>query len=92
MADFYHVGPFGKQNTCSTCQLFCVSVSAYSLFISNEGISWFDLSDFSTLYTALPHNLIKDNLTELIEQTFYRDGSHYLACNEKLAFFTSKQP
>ena len=26
--------------------------------------------DFSTLYTTLPHNLIKENLAELIEQTF----------------------
>ena len=48
--------------------------------------------DFSTLYTTLPHNLIKKNLTELIEQTFNREGSLYLACNEKRAFFTSEQP
>ena len=26
--------------------------------------------DFSTLYTTLPHNLIKKNLNELIEHTF----------------------
>ena len=31
-------------------------------------------------------------LTELIEQTFNRKGSLYLACNDKNAFFTSKQP
>ena len=48
--------------------------------------------DFSTLYTTLPHNLIKDKLTELIEQTFKREGSLYLACNDKNAFFTSEQP
>ena len=47
---------------------------------------------FSTLYTTLPHNLIKEKLTELIEQTFNREGSLYLACNDKNAFFTSKQP
>ena len=28
--------------------------------------------DFSTLYTTLPHNLIKEKLTEFIEQTFNR--------------------
>ena len=49
-------------------------------------------NDFSTLYTTLPHNLIKEKLTELIEQTFNREGSHYLACNDKSAFFTSEQP
>ena len=49
--------------------------------------------DFSTLYTTLPHNLIKEKLTELFEQTFHREGSSYLACNESHAFFfTSKQP
>ena len=37
-------------------------------------------------------NLIKEKLTELIEQTFNREGSLYLACNEKRACFTSEQP
>ena len=45
--------------------------------------------DFSTLYTILPHNLIKDKLIDLIERTFQREGSTYLTCN---AFFTSKKP
>ena len=54
-----------------------------------SGLSTYDLS---TLYTTLPHNLIKDKLTELIEQTFNREGSLYLACNDKNAFFTSEQP
>ena len=42
--------------------------------------------DFSTLYTTLPHNLIKEKLTELIEQTFNREGSLYLACYDINAF------
>ena len=37
--------------------------------------------DFSTLYTTLPHNLIKDKLIGLIERTFNRVASPYLACN-----------
>ena len=48
--------------------------------------------DFSTLYTTLPHNLIKGKLTELVEQIFNREGSLYLACIDKNAFFTSEQP
>ena len=28
--------------------------------------------DFSTLYTTLPHNLIKEKLLYLIERTFYK--------------------
>ena len=40
-----------------------------------SGVSTYD---FSTLHTTLPHNLIKEKLTELIEQTFNREGSFYL--------------
>ena len=46
--------------------------------------------DFSTLYTTLPHNLIKEKLINLIEWTFKRDSSPYIACNERQAFFTSE--
>ena len=48
--------------------------------------------DDSSLYTTLPHNLIKDKLIDLIERTFQRDGSPYLACNDRNAFFTSEKP
>ena len=47
---------------------------------------------FSTLYTTLPNNLIKDKLIDLIERTFQREGSHYLACNDRNEFFTSEKP
>ena len=45
--------------------------------------------DFSTLYTTLPHHLIKDKLIDLIEHTFSREKALYLACNDQRAFFTS---
>ena len=46
--------------------------------------------DFFTLYTTLPDNLIKENLLDLIEQTFYKkEGKLYLVCNDTKAFFTS---
>ena len=45
--------------------------------------------DFSTLYTTLPHHLIRDNLIDLINRTFIRANTQYLACNEDCAFFTS---
>ena len=44
---------------------------------------------FSTLYTTLPHNLIKDKPVDLIERSFQREGSLYIACNGRNAFFTS---
>ena len=43
--------------------------------------------DFSTLYTTLLYNLIKDKLIDLIERTFQREDSPYLACNNRNAFF-----
>ena len=48
--------------------------------------------DFSTLYTTLPNNSIKDKLIDLIQRTFQREGSPYLACNDRNAFFTSEKP
>ena len=46
--------------------------------------------NFSTLYTTLPHNLIKEKLLDLIKRTFYnQEGKLYFACNDKKAFFTS---
>ena len=46
-----------------------------------------DVHAVSTLYTTLPHNLIKDKLIDLIERTFNGEGSSYLACNDSNAFF-----
>ena len=47
---------------------------------------------FSTLYTTLPHNLIKDKLIDLIERTFQREGSPHLACSDRNVYFTSENP
>ena len=43
--------------------------------------------DFSTLNTTLLHNLFKEKLTELIEQTTNREDSLYLTFNEKRTSF-----
>ena len=45
--------------------------------------------DSSTLYTTWPHNVIKNKLVYLIERTFQRESSLYIACNDRNAFFTS---
>ena len=48
---------------------------------------------FSTLYTTLTHNLIKEKLLDLIKlalkKIFKNEGKLYLAYNDKNAFFTS---
>ena len=46
--------------------------------------------DFCTLYTTLPHTLIKDKFIDLIERNFNREGYQYLACNERNAFYLRK--
>ena len=57
--------------------------------LKSRGFLASDLStyDFSTLYSTLPHNLIKEKVTELIEKRYNREGSLYLACNDKNALF-----
>ena len=51
--------------------------------------------DFSTLYTTLPYNLIKEKLLDLIEHAFKKifknQGKLYLACIDNKAFFTSSR-
>ena len=46
--------------------------------------------DCSSLYITLPHNVMKDKLIDLIDRTFKSESSPYLACNDRNAFFTSK--
>ena len=48
--------------------------------------------DFSTLYTTLPHNLIKEKLTELIKQTLTERAQCIWLVMIKMPFFTSEQP
>ena len=45
--------------------------------------------NYSILYTSFPHNLIKDKLVDLTERIFQREGSFYIAYNDRNAFFTS---
>ena len=47
--------------------------------------------DLSTFYTTLPHNLIRNQPVDLIENTFRREEVLYLACNEERTFFTSEE-
>ena len=46
-----------------------------------------------SLYTTLPHHLIKEKLLDLIELAFKKfhrtEGTLYLACGDKKAFVTS---
>ena len=46
--------------------------------------------DFSTRFTTLPLNLIKEKLIDLIEKTLKREGSPYLAYNDRNAFLLQK--
>ena len=55
-----------------------------------DSVSSLSTYDFSTLYTSLPHNLIKEKLSALIRKTFARENKEFLACNSDNAFFTDR--
>ena len=42
--------------------------------------------DFSTLYTTLPHHLIKDKLIDLINRTFIRENTQYWLATKNVLF------
>ena len=44
---------------------------------------------FSTSYTTLPHDLIKDKLVDFIERLFEKEGTLYIACYGMHAILTS---
>ena len=52
-------------------------------------ISSISTYDFSTLYTSLPHDLIKSKLLQLFKFIFARENKLFLACNYDRAFFTN---
>ena len=58
----------------------------FKLTLVNDASSY----DFSTPYTTLSHNLIKDKFIDLIERTFQGEGSPYLACNDRNSFYFRK--
>ena len=67
-----------------------INISLGANFTLSTSLSTYE---FSTLYTTLPHNLIKEKLLDLIERTFYKkEGKLYLACNDKKAFFHFCRP
>ena len=44
------------------------------------------------LHMILPYNLIQEKRINLIERTFTREGSSYLAYNDRNTFFTFENP
>ena len=49
-----------------------------------------DSYDFSTLYTSLPHHLIKQKFTYLFKWTFEKSGFNYICCNKFNSFFSNE--
>ena len=100
MKKFYNPGPRFIYNTSLNQHLFLISKNIfvdlkrpnikYELHFGWSTLISLSTYDFFTLYTTLPHNLIKEKLLDLIERTFYKnEGKLYLICNDKKSFFTS---
>ena len=47
--------------------------------------------DFSNMYTTLPHNQIKDRLSNLIKWCFDREKKQFLCTSESKGFFSDKE-
>ena len=47
--------------------------------------------DFSTLYTSLPHDLIKAKVFSLVNWCFNRESKVYLCTSDKAGFFINKK-
>ena len=47
--------------------------------------------DFSTLYTSLPHDLIKEKVLSLVNWCFNRESKSYLCTSLKAGFFSNKK-
>ena len=47
--------------------------------------------DFSTLYTSLPHDLIKAKVLSLVTWCFNRESKTYLCTSDKAGFFSNKK-
>ena len=79
-----------KKSAKSPLNFFIWSIKIHVRFYTSRCFRAPSLStyDFSTLYTTMPHNPIKDKLVDLTERDFQREGSLYIACNDKNAFFT----
>ena len=67
-------------------KIYCCLLKIQVKFWINFNVTSLSTYDFSTFFTTLSHNLIKDKLIDLIERTFNRDGSPYTECNERNAF------
>ena len=46
--------------------------------------------DFSTLFTSIPHNQLKDNLSKFVNRIFDIKNKNFVVCNEYLknAYFS----
>ena len=56
--------------------------------VQGSQVSFFD---FSTLYTSLPHDLIKAQVLSLVKWCFNRESKTYLCTSDKAGFFSNKK-
>ena len=59
----------------------------FSINLNLKTLRYLNCQHMIFLHYNLPHHLIKDTLIDLINQTFIRENTQYLTCNEECAFF-----
>ena len=86
----------------STVAIFLFNLNCFwSIKNSSEGIEKLRLRnfqgsrvssfDFSTLYTSLPHDLIKEEVLSLVKWCINRESKMYLRTSDKAGFFSNKK-
>ena len=65
-------------------------ITQTSLYIAFY-IKFKSLLDFSTLYTSLPHDLIKAKVLSLVNWCFNRESKSYLCTSLKAGLFSNKK-
>ena len=59
--------------------------------LKEKSIDYMETYDFSTLYTALPHNEIKRKFNEIFKKVFDREGKMFINVNYSKTYFSNAE-
>ena len=87
----YSETAFSNSNVNYFCPLKTLPRSSTSWGCKTFRVLKYILSIFSTLYTSLPYDLIKENVLSLVKWCFNRESKTYLCTSDKAELFSNKK-
>ena len=87
----YSETAFSNSNVNYFCSIKNSSEVIEKLRLRNFRCSHVSSFDFSTVYTSLPHDLIKAKVLSLVNWCFTRESKTYLCTSDKAGFFNNKK-